>query len=265
MPRIAVVGHVEWVDFLTVASLPALGQITPARRVRVNAGGGAVVAAVVLARLGAEVEFFGVVGSDDLGERAVGELESHGIRTHIARRPGPTRQAITLFQAHERSIVTIGERLQPHGDDDLDWGRLRDVDGVYVTAGDGCALAAARAARVLVTTPRLAETLPAIDVALDALIYSADDAAEVRWAATLTPHARLCVVTEGERGGHWSGASSGHWGPTPAPGPVIDAYGAGDSFAAGFTYGLAVSGDPAEAARVGAEVGALALTHPGGP
>jgi ribokinase len=224
-----------------------------------------VVAAVLLARLGAEVEFFGVVGSDEFGERAVTELESHGIGTHVARRPGPTRQAITFFQGHERSIVTVGERLQPHGEDDLAWERLADCGGVYFTAGDLGALRAARAARTLVTTPRLAETLPMIDVALDALIYSADDAAEVRWAATLTPHARLCVVTEGERGGHWSGASSGRWGPMPVPGPVIDAYGAGDSFAAGFTYGLAVSGDPAEAARVGAEAGALALTHPGGP
>jgi ribokinase len=265
MARIAVVGHVEWVDFLAVPSLPALGQITPAERLRVNAGGGAVVAAVVLARLGAEVEFFGVVGADEFGERAVGELQSHGIQTHVAQRPGPTRQAITLCKAHERSIITIGERLQPRGEDALDWERLQHCDGVYLTAGDRGALAAARTARVLVTTPRLAETLPVIDVELDALVYSGDDAAEVQWAAALADHARLTVVTEGERGGHWLGESSGRWGPTPIPGPVVDSYGAGDSFAAGFTYGLATSGDPAEAARIGAEVGALALTHPGGP
>jgi ribokinase len=266
MTQMAVVGHVEWVDFLSVPQLPQRGQITPARRVRVNAGGGAVVAAVVLASLGATVDFFGAVGSDDLGERAVAELEGFGITCHVARRPGPTRQVITLIDAaHERSIVTIGERLAPLGSDDLDWGRLAAVDGVYFTAGDLGALHGARAARVLVTTPRLAENLPDIDVSLDALIYSGDDAAEVQWAAGLSSRARLSVLTEGPHGGQWAGESSGYWETAALPGPIIDSYGAGDSFAAGFTYGLARTGDPAEAARVGAQCGARALTHPGGP
>jgi ribokinase len=266
MARLAVVGHVEWVDFLAVPQLPQLGQITPAERVRMNAGGGAVVAAVVLARLGAEVDFYGAVGSDDYGERAIAELEALGITVHMARRPGPTRQVITLIDtAHERSIITIGERLRASGADELDWDRLAGTDGVYFTAGDLGALHAARAARQLVTTPRLAENLAAIDVTLDALVYSGDDTAETGWAAGLSTRARLTVVTEGPLGGHWSGESSGRWGPVPPSGPVVDSYGAGDSFAAGFTYGLAVSGDPAEAARIGAEVGARALTHPGGP
>ncbi len=266
MARVAVVGHVEWVDFLAVDHLPQLGQITPAERVRVNAGGGAVVAAVVLARLGAEVDFYGAVGSDDYGEQAVGELEGFGITVHAARRPGATRQVITLIDAaHERSILTIGERLRASGSDDLDWARLAEADGVYFTAGDLGALHAARAAGALVITPRLAENLPSIDVTLDALVYSEDDAAEVGWAAGLAPHARWSVVTEGPHGGYWSGESSGRWVSAPAPGPIVDSYGAGDSFAAGFTYGLAVSGDPAEAARVGAECGARALTHVGGP
>jgi ribokinase len=267
MARLAVVGHVEWVDFLAVSHLPQLGQITPAERVRVNAGGGAVVAAVVLARLGAEVDFYGAVGSDEHGERAVAELAGFGISTHVARRPGPTRQVITFIDAAgERSIVTVGERLRPSGaSDQLDWGRLASADGVYFTAGDLSALHAARTARVLVTTPRLAENLPDIDVTLDALVYSGGDAAEVRWAAALSSRARLSVVTDGPNGGHFSGVSSGHWDPVPAPGPVVDSYGAGDSFAAGFTYGLALSDDPAQAARVGAECGARALTHPGGP
>lgn len=266
MAQMAVVGHVEWVDFLSVDRLPQRGQITPAQRVRANAGGGAVVAAVVLARLGATVDFYGAVGSDEYGERAVAELEGFGITCHVARRPGPTRQVMTLIDsARERSIVTIGERLRPLGSDDLAWDRLAVADGVYFTAGDLGALHAARSARTLVTTPRLAENLPEIDVTLDALIYSGDDAAEVRWAAGLSSLARLSVITEGPHGGVWTGQSSGRWQTVPPTGPIIDSYGAGDSFAAGFTYGLALSGDPAEAARVGAECGAQALTHPGGP
>jgi ribokinase len=284
MSRLAVVGHVEWVDFLSVAQLPELGQITPAERVRVNAAGGAVVAAAVLAELGAEVDFFGAFGSDPYGDRAIAELRARGITVHAVRRPGPSRQVITFVDAHrERSIVTIGERLAPRGADALDWERLAGADGVYFTAGDLGALRAARRARILVTTPRLAETLPSIDVELDALVFSSDDAAECRWAAALEARARLRVVTEGGSGGHWSEraggghrserageghpshAAEGRWGTAPPPGPVIDSYGAGDSFAAGFTFGLATTGDPATAARIGAECGARALTHPGGP
>jgi ribokinase len=266
MARVAVVGHVEWVDFLAVEHLPALGQVTPATRVRRNAGGGAVVAAVVLAQLGAEVDFFGAVGSDDHGEACIAELKGYGITVHAARRRAPSREVITFLDAgHERSIVAIGERLACEGTDDLDWSRLEAADGVYFTAGDLAALRLARRARQLATTPRLAETLGAIDVELDALIYSADDEVETRWARTLAPHARLQVITDGDHGGHWTGVSEGTWPSAPLPGPLVDSYGAGDSFAAGFTYGLAVSGDPAEAARIGAECGARALTHAGGP
>lgn len=266
MTAVAVVGHVEWVDFLSVERIPAIGQITPATRVRVNAGGGAVVAAAVLAGLGAEVDFFCAVGDDAIGERAVAELEARGVRVHAARRPGPTRQVITFLDARgERSIVTIGERLQPSGDDPLEWQRLASADGVYLTAGDAGALRHARRARVLCTTPRIAERLGAVDVVLDALILSGDDAVEVDWAARLADRARWQVVTQGARGGYWSGESAGRWEPVPAPGPVIDSYGAGDSFAAGFTFGLARSGDVAEAVSVGARCGANAVTHPGGP
>ncbi len=35
------------------------------------------------------------------------------------------------------------------------------------------------------------------------------------------------------------------WGAAPLPGPRVDSYGAGDSFAAGLTYGLAAGGSPA--------------------
>jgi ribokinase len=48
-------------------------------------------------------------------------------------------------------------------------------------------------------------------------------------------------------------------------GPIIDAYGCGDSFAAGFTFGLAGGRSVAEAAALGAEAGARMLTRAGAP
>jgi ribokinase len=264
--RIAVVGHVEWVDFLAVGQLPHEGEIVAARRVATHGGGSAIVAAAVLAELGAEVDFYGAFGSDANGDAVVADLTERGIAVHSARRPGPTRQVITLLDARgQRSIITIGDRQQPEGADELGWERLATADGVYFTAGDHDALLHARQAKVLVATPRISERLQDPDVQLDALIYSADDEHEHAWVEPLKPYTRLLVVTDGAHGGHWSGQSEGSWEPVVPTGPVIDSYGAGDSFAAGFTYGLATTGDPAAAAAIGARCGALILTRPGAP
>ncbi|MGZ4296033.1 MAG: PfkB family carbohydrate kinase [Solirubrobacteraceae bacterium] len=266
MTRIAVVGHVEWVQFLRVDHLPMRGEIQSAHRESAHAGGGAVVAAATLAELGAQVEFFGAVGSDALGDAAVAELAERGITVHAARRPGPSREVITLLdRAGDRTILPIGERLQPHGADALDWGRLAQADGVYVTAGDAGALRHARAAGVLVATPRLRERLECPDVYIDALVFSATDENEVGWAERLRSETRLMVATEGEHGGRWWGESEGRWKAAPPPGPVRDSYGCGDAFAAGFTYGLGAGRSVAEAAALGAAWGAEMLTRVGAP
>jgi ribokinase len=266
MTRIAVVGHVEWVQFLRVDHFPVRGEVQRAAREATHAGGGAVVAAATLAEPGAEVDFYGAVGSDAIGDTAVGELTERGITVHAARRPGPTREVITLLDRDgERTIFPIGERIQPEGADALEWDRLSAADGVYVTAGDQGALHHARAARVLVATPRLRERLERPDVYIDALVFSASDEDEVRWAEGLESDARLMVATEGPAGGRWWGESEGRWAAVPPLGPVRDSYGCGDAFAAGFTYGLGAGRPVAQACEVGARWGAAMLTRVGAP
>jgi ribokinase len=266
MTRVAVVGHVEWVQFLRVARFPVPGEIQRAQRESTRAGGGAVVAAATLAELGAEVDFYGAVGTDALGDAAVSELAERGMTVHAARRPGPTREVLTLLDDNgERTILPIGERLQPEGDDRLDWERLTEADGAYITAGDQGTLRRARAARVLVATPRLRERVDDPGVRIDALVFSAIDENEVRWAERLESQTRLMVATEGAEGGHWWGASEGRGGAVPPPGAVRDSYGCGDAFAAAFTYGLAAGTSVAEACALGAHWGAEMLTRVGAP
>jgi ribokinase len=262
--RIAVVGHVEWIDFVPLERFPVQGQVVAAQGAFSRAGGAGGVAAKVLAELGAEVDFYTALGRDAHGEGAAAELAERGVRTHVAWRDEPTRRAVVLLVGGgERTIVTIGTRLQPLGEDDLDWGRLGDADGAYFTAGDRSALAHARAARVLTATPRGRQALDGDGPTLEALIFSELDADENRWAKRLERRARLLVATRGEDGGRWWGESRGQWPPRPPDGPVKDAYGAGDSFAAGFTFALANDESVPEAARLGAECGARALTHRG--
>jgi ribokinase len=266
MTRVAVVGHVEWVQFLRLERFPVPGAIQRAQRESTHAGGGAVVAAATLTELGAEVDFYGAVGSDALGEAAVSELADRGMMVHAARRPGSTREVLTLLDDRgERTILPIGERLQPEGTDRLDWERLAAADAAYITAGDQGALRRARAARVLVATPRLRERVDEPAVRIDALVFSATDENEVRWAERLESDTQLMVATEGAEGGRWWGASEGRWAAVPPPGPVRDSYGCGDAFAAAFTYGLGAGNSVAEACALGARWGAEMLTRVGAP
>jgi ribokinase len=268
MTRIAVIGHVEWVEFVRLAAYPPRGGLAQATPVSEHAGGGAVVAAAVLASLGAEVEFFCALGDDARARRSERELTARGITVHAARRSRPSRFVFTMLDdAGERTIVTVGERLQPGGDDALNWDRLTTIDGVYFTAGDSGALAAARSARTLVVTPRAGDHAAGLSAAprVDATVFSAHDRDEVRWASDWEPHSRLVVATEGAAGGSWWGEGSGRWPAAPVPGPIRDSYGCGDSFAAGLTFGLASGRSVAEATAIGARCGAAMLARVGAP
>jgi ribokinase len=266
MPRLAVVGHVEWVDFIPIARLPQQGEVVNAEGASARAAGGGGVVAAVLAELGAQVDFFCALGDDAHGHAAADQLAERGVTVHVAWRAGePTRRALTLLEGDgERTIVTVGERLEPRGEDDLDWDRLERADGVYFTAGDPGALQQARQARVLVASPRGRATLRDGPV-IDALVFSQRDQDERTWAHQLEDRARLLVETRGAAGGVWWGASEGSWPAIAPDGPIKDAYGCGDSFSAGFTFGLAEGRTVAEAAALGAECGARTLTRSGAP
>ena len=263
-PRVAVIGHVEWVQFVRLGAYPPRGGLAQGDSLGEHAAGGAVIAATVLARLGADVEFFCALGDDERGRQSQAQLRASGIIVHAARREAPSRFVFTQLDAGgERTIVTVGERLQPAGADPLPWERLAAIDGVYFTAGDQHALEHARAARSLVITPRAGDHAGGLRAVptVDATVFSADDDDERHWAKDWEPHSRLMVATEGGAGGRWWGQQAGRWSAAALPGPIADSYGCGDSFAAGVTFGLAARQSIAEATAVGARCGAQMLTH----
>jgi ribokinase len=264
--RVAVVGHIEWVDFVPVDHMPRPGEVLHAAGGFTRAGGGGGVASVALARLGAEVDFFLALGRDADGNAAEAQLREEGVRTHVGWRDAPTRRAVTLLEeGGERTIVTIGERLEPFGADSLDWDVLGGAAGVYVTAGDAEAVRRARRADVLVASPRARHGLAESEIPIDALVFSEHDEHEAEWALALEGRTRLLVATSGARGGRWWGESSGSWDAVPPPGPPRDSYGCGDAFAAAFTYALAGGASVADSAALGARVGAEYLTRVGAP
>jgi len=262
MPRVAVVGHVEWLKFAVVEHVPKPGEIVAAREVLEMAAGGGAAAAVQLRKLAGEASFFTAFGDDSYGHASAEELRGHGLDLWSTFRPVPQRQAFTfLSDDHERTITVLGERLVPRGDDALDWDLLDDVDGAYFTGGDVAALRHARRARWLVATPRALDVLREAHVAIDVLVASANDRGERYAAGQLDPEPRFVVLTSGGEGGRWTGAEgrTGTWKAAVIPGEPVDAYGCGDAFAAGLTYGLAAYDDIGRALEVAARCGAGVL------
>ncbi|HWC28177.1 MAG TPA: PfkB family carbohydrate kinase [Solirubrobacteraceae bacterium] len=264
MTRVGVVGHVEWVRFAVVERIPVSGEIIHARETFSEPAGGGAVAAVQLRKLAGAAQLLTALGHDDAGARVVQRLGEHGVQLHAATRPAPQRRTFTfLDDAGERTITVLGERIVPWREDALPWDELGSLDAIYLTGGDAGAVRAARAARVLVATPRAIEALAASSVRLDVLVRSATDPGEVYEPGMLDPEPLFVVSTAGAQGGSWTGETSGSWEATPLPGPPVDAYGCGDSFAAGLAFGLGAGMELPEAIELGARCGAACLSGRG--
>jgi len=261
--RLAVVGHVEWVEFARVEHVPEPGDIVHALETWEDPGGAGAVAAVQLANLNGSVEFFTSLGDDELGRRARDELGARGVTVHAADSGEGQRRAFTYVDGDgERTITVLGRKLVPSGDDaSLPWGQLARCDAVYFVSGDVAALRAARRARVLVATSRELATLSRAGEVVDVLVGSGEDAGERFDPAELDPAPRVAVTTAGPLGG-WV-RPGGPFRALPPPGPIEDAYGCGDCFAAGLTFALGAGRALEDALLLGARCGAAVLTGRG--
>ncbi|MGA7704091.1 MAG: PfkB family carbohydrate kinase, partial [Solirubrobacteraceae bacterium] len=70
-PKLAVVGHVEWVTFARVPHIAKAGEIVHAESPFEEPAGGGAVAAVQLARLAGESVLVTALGDDEHGRRSV--------------------------------------------------------------------------------------------------------------------------------------------------------------------------------------------------
>lgn len=264
--RVAVVGHVEWVTFVRVDHAPLAGEIVNDEGWWEEPAGGGPVAAVQLAKLADGCTLFTALGNDEVGIRARAGLEALGLRVEAAIREAPTRRAFTFVDANgERTITTLGDRLDASADDPLPWKELADADAVYFSAGDAGALRAARRARVLVATSRVMDRLQEADIFLDAVVGSGSDPSERYDPQVLSRRPGLVVRTDGANGGTYETADGdrGTFGAAPLPGPLVDTYGGGDSFVAGLTFALAKGARVDEALSIASRCGAACVAGRG--
>jgi ribokinase len=264
--RTAVVGHLEWIEFGHLERVPRAGDIVHATDAWEEPGGGGAVAAVQLARLAGDCTFYTALGDDERGAWSRRRLDELDVRVEATIRDEPTRRAVVFVDSNgERTITTLGRRLEPTVADDLPWDELEDVDVVYFTAGDAAALGEARRAHVLVATSRVSDLLAEADAHLDAVVGSGSDPAEAFDPSVLLRPPALVVRTNGAAGGRFetSEGTTGSYESVVPPGPIVDTYGAGDSFAAGLTFALGSGRGVGEALALAARCGAWCVAGRG--
>lgn len=265
-PSVGVVGHVEWVTH-ALGRVPGPGDIVDLAEPLTEPAGGGAVAAVAMARATGGALLMTAMGDDRAAGRAETLLARHGVQVEAAHRSAPQTPVLSITApTGERTIMVVGPRLQPRADDALPWARLGELDAVYYAGEDPAALERARRAGVLVVSARRLGDTRAAGVRADVVVASAADGEEDPWG--LPPHLApsAIVLTEGSAGGvihHASGAVR-RYAPVRPPGPVVDTYGCGDSFAGVLAAALGHGAALDAAAAAGARAGALCATWRGG-
>ena len=245
-------GHVEWVESVLVDRVPGAGQIAHGTEDWSEPAGGGAVAAAQMVKLAGACDFFTALGDDERGHRSVERFAELGIAADVEWF-GSTRRAFVQVDAHgERTITTVGPKLRRRELPPMDV-----YDAVFFVSGEPEALRAARAARFISATPRETPTLAEGGVHFDLLVGSGADPGE-RYDGGLD--VALVVTTEGIRGG----VADGHrYEAATPPAPIVDTYGAGDSFGAALTYALGRGDELDDALAFAARAGATVITGKG--
>jgi len=241
--RLALIGHVEHITLGRVPAVPRAGEIAHLEEPRFFPGGGGGIAFFQLTRSTAEVLLYTALGNDEAAAAVRGRIAATRARIFAAERQAAhTRDLVMITPDGERTIVVVGEPLHPERADALPWDELSSCDGAYFTAQDPAAIAAARAARILVVTARRRAALIRSGVRADVVLGSALDPREACTLDDFPSQQRpaALVLTEGAAGGVVYTAEGTRRFPAPQRSDKVrGAYGAGDSFAGALTYYLA--------------------------
>jgi sugar/nucleoside kinase (ribokinase family) len=259
-------------------------------------GGSAANTAACLASFGGSVSFIGKVRDDTLGRVFVHDIRAANVRFSVAPEPADTdgagpgtgRCLIMVTPDAEKTMCTnlgIGARLGP---DDVDVDAIRAARAIYLEGyliGPGGtdaaverAVSVARDAGVLVAlslsdpswvglhSQPLERILDRVDILFAneqeacGLSRCADAAAA---AAALARPGRTVAVTRGALGSIVAGDADLVSVPAVEVPNVVDTTGAGDSFAAGFLFGLTRGRSAGDCGRLGALAAAEIVSHLG--
>jgi sulfofructose kinase len=246
-----------------------------------SGGGLAATAAVTIARLGNDCQFWGRLGTDDAGETMMAEFRREGVDVCGVRRiagASSTQAAVLVDQRGERLIVVHQDPRLEADASFLPMERIETACGVladvhWVEGAERVLIAARRRnlPSVLDVEPSPAHVYQRLCPLATHVVFSSDGLADYAGTADvgkgLTAAHRqfgdVVAVTMGSRGVTIEDGS----GMVRVCAPrvaVVDTTGAGDAFHGAYLVGLAETGSPIAAARLANAVAALKCTRLGG-
>ena len=244
-------------------------------------GGPAATAAVTLAKLGAEVEFWGRVGNDVIGERIIAELHNYGVNTRYVRKISASRSTISAVLVDQYGERMIVNSVDPHLDANPHWlpfDALQEKEAVLVDSRwpQAALLGLQHAKKENLpaildadTTPDhylaklFAESTHAV-FSYDALLHLTKEKEIESALQKIQQYGQGWVgVTHGEQGTYWIEKENIKHQPSFSV-EVIDTLGAGDVFHGAFTLALAEKKTIVEAIRFSNAAAALKCTKAGG-
>ncbi len=227
----------------------------------ISAGGAAANTIHGLAKLGVTTGFLGVVGSDPMGHRFREDMESAGVRTHLALGEQETGRAVVLVSPDsERTFATFlgaAVELEPRH---LKLDLFHGCDLLYI---EGYLVQNQELVRRAATQAKKNRMMVAIDLAsynvveankvffreiisgyTDIVFANEEEARALTGKEAgeavkeIASMCRIAVVKTGARGSLVRSGSETIV-ISPVPSTPVDTTGAGDLYAAGFLYGLA--------------------------
>ena len=250
-------------------------------QIKITAAGSAGGAALVLAKLGADVQSAGAIGSDAVGDMLLGLLERDGVDTSLLVRRDDVQTSASVLPIRptgERPAFHVVGANGTYGPDDAPWDAIAAADHLHLGGPEfmggeaaGQILARAREGGAVTSADILApgdmgvfEWIAPMLEQLDYLLPNDEQVVGFTGASDLGEGCRTLV----ERGVGCVAATRGADGVllVDADGEqevpafevdVVDTTGCGDAFSAGFLRGLALGRDRNEAAELGSATAAL--------
>lgn len=279
-PRVLCVGMATIDHVFHVPAIPREPTKVRASEYLRISGGMAANAAVAVARLGGEVEFWGPVGNDANGEEILAELAAEGVIvsrvTRVNQRSAVS--AILVDATGERLICGYSDPAVFDAEAELPLDALRGFDAVHADCRWWQAarqvLPAARTLGIptvfdgdVAPAEVLAEVAPLASHPIFSergLVLATQSAAhDERLAAIASGSGGFAAVTLGPRGFVWRADGQTHRIGVPEV-KVIDTLGAGDVFHGAYAYALGLKMDAASAAYFASATASLKCTRFGG-
>ena len=281
MKAIAMGVHVLDVLVRPVEAIPEGqgGQLVD--EIRITAAGSAGGAALVLARLGAEVQSAGAIGTDPAGDMLLALLEGDGVDTSLLLRRDDVQTSASVLPIRpngDRPAFHVVGANATYGPDDAPYDEIAAADNLHLGGpefmGGEAAAKILRHARENGTTTSadvlapgdpgllewLGDALPELDYLLpndeQVLGFTGTDDLE-RGCRALVERGVGCVAATCGADGVLIVDADGAERVPAFDIEVVDTTGCGDAFSAGFLRGLALGSDRRDAAVLGCATAAL--------